>query len=79
MQPKFIGKKDRCAMQAYDALPQDLRSWLALACLRWSLNPALKIWKRADGNTSPIEALSQLHALEQAMLQCDKAIWYLKA
>ena len=72
-------KRTGCAMQAYDALPRDLRSWLSTACLPWSPNSALKIWKRAGGNSNPDQALSQLQAIEQAMLQRDSGVWSSKA
>ena len=62
-------------MQAYDALPRDLRVWLASACLPWSPESALKIWKRADGVRNPCAAISRLDAIERSMLDKDEKIW----
>ena len=62
-------------MQAYDALPPELRRWLSTACLPWSPASALKIWNRAGGPANPHDALSRLDAIERSMLQKDAAIW----
>jgi len=62
-------------MQAFDALPRDLRCWLASACLPWSPASALKIWSRANGGLNPDMAISRLNAIEQAMLRKDASIW----
>ena len=62
-------------MQAYDALPQQLRQWLAQACLPWSPTSALKIWNRTGGGSDPDAAIVRLNAVEQAMLQKDAKVW----
>nr|WP_254428945.1 DUF6525 family protein [Ruegeria arenilitoris] len=68
-------RRHRPAMQAYDTLPPQLRKWLANACLPWSPNSALKIWKAAGGAKAPADALARLNAIEQAMLLRDARIW----
>nr|WP_254440333.1 DUF6525 family protein [Ruegeria arenilitoris] len=68
-------RRQRPAMQAYDTLPPQLRKWLANACLPWSPNSALKIWKAAGGAKAPADALARLNAIEQAMLLRDARIW----
>lgn len=62
-------------MQVYDTLPPDLRLWLASACLPWSPESALKIWRRANGSQKPEAAISQLNAIERAMLARDARVW----
>lgn len=62
-------------MQAYDALPQGLRQWLASACLPWSPASALKIWDQAGGSANPMAAILRLDAIERSMLQQDALIW----
>lgn len=64
-------------MQAYDALPQQLRQWLAQACLPWSPSSALKIWNQIGGGRDPAAAIVRLNAVEQAMLQKDAKVWTL--
>ncbi|WP_371732019.1 DUF6525 family protein [Ruegeria sp. HKCCD4315] len=62
-------------MQAYDALPQELRQWLAQACLPWSPSSALKIWNKAGGGHDPLVAIGRLETVERAMLQRDAQVW----
>ncbi|WP_234416653.1 DUF6525 family protein [Ruegeria sp. Alg231-54] len=62
-------------MQAYDALPAELRLWLASACLPWSPASALRIWHKVGGAHDPDDAYSQLNAFEQSMLQRDGCVW----
>ncbi|KIC41201.1 hypothetical protein RA27_11255 [Ruegeria sp. ANG-R] len=62
-------------MQAYDALPQGLRHWLASACLPWSPASALKIWDQAGGAANPAAAILRLEAVERSMLRQDAVIW----
>lgn len=62
-------------MQAYDALPADLRRWLASACLPWSPASALRIWDKVGGEQDPGQAYSRLNAIEQSMLQQDATVW----
>lgn len=62
-------------MQAYDALPAELRWWLASACLPWSPASALRIWHKVGGAHNPDDACSRLNAIEQSMLQRDGRVW----
>ncbi|WP_247744064.1 DUF6525 family protein [Ruegeria sp. R14_0] len=62
-------------MQAYDALPAELRRWLASACLPWSPASALRIWDKVGGARDPDTAYSRLNAIEQSMLQRDAHVW----
>lgn len=68
-------RRQGSSMQAYDALPQELRMWLASACLPWSPGSARRIWDRAGGTRNPRAAVSRLNAIERAMMQRDDAIW----
>jgi len=59
-------------MQAYDALPPDLRAWVAQAALPWSPTSCLKLWRRAlaeEGCTD--RARARMDRAEQAMLAKD--------
>ena len=62
-------------MQVYDALPRELRFWLASACLPWSPASARRIWDKADGARNPVAAITRLDAIERAMMQRDAGIW----
>ncbi|WP_082029868.1 DUF6525 family protein [Ruegeria sp. ANG-S4] len=66
-------------MRAFDALPRDLRLWLASACLPWSPESALKVWSRAGGPRNPDAAILRLEEIERAMLQKDAHVWQAKA
>lgn len=60
-------------MQAYDALPQPLRRWLAHAALPWSPVSCKRIWERArKEGLSPDDALVRLVRAEQKTLARDK-------
>lgn len=65
-------------MRAYDALPSDLRHWLAGSVLPWSPASVRRVWLRvlrdAGGDTRAAQAA--LTALEQRRLRRDVArIW----
>jgi hypothetical protein len=65
-------------MQAYDALPADLRQWLADAVLPWSAESARRVWakalKSARGDRQAAQAA--LSALERKRLKRDVArVW----
>lgn len=66
-------------MRVFDALPRDLRAWLASACLPWSPESALKVWSRAGGPHNPAAAISRLDEIERAMLQKDAHVWTAQA
>lgn len=59
------------AMQAYDALPVELRRWLSTAALPWSPASAKGIWLKAGGARDPEAALARLAAVEAATLRKD--------
>ncbi len=54
-------------MQAYDALPRPLRSWLAQAALPWSPASAKRVWTRARAKGVSVEAT--LQSLTQAEMR----------
>ncbi|MGA0614745.1 DUF6525 family protein [Paracoccus sp. KR1-242] len=60
-------------MQRYDALPADLRHWLAGAVLSWSTRSALRHWRRAmaQAGNCPLAARSRLDAIEARHLARD--------
>ncbi|KAB7613898.1 hypothetical protein F9L33_11095 [Amylibacter sp. SFDW26] len=59
-------------MRSYDALPVELRRWLMDACLPWSPNSCLKIWRKARiAGASPSEVMTKLSKIERAMLARD--------
>ncbi len=58
-------------MQAYDALPAELRQWLRTAALPWSPASARGIWRKAGGAQNPEAALERLDAVEAATLRRD--------
>ncbi len=65
-------------MQAYDALPADLRHWLAGAVLPWSAVSVRRVWlkalKAAHGDRQAAQAA--LSGLERRRLERDVArIW----
>ncbi|WP_422054018.1 DUF6525 family protein [Shimia sp.] len=59
-------------MQAYDALPPELRQWLHTAALPWSPASARGIWRKAGGARDPKAALERLDAVEAATLKKDR-------
>ncbi|SEN78593.1 hypothetical protein SAMN04488003_1367 [Loktanella fryxellensis] len=65
-------------MRSYDALPADLRHWLAAAVLPWSAASVQKVWQRAlkacRGDRAA--ALARLSDVERRLLERDVArIW----
>ncbi|MGO4855409.1 DUF6525 family protein [Phaeovulum sp. W22_SRMD_FR3] len=65
-------------MRAYDALPADLRHWLAASVLLWSPASVRCIWSRAirDARGDAQAAQAAQAALEQRRLERDEArIW----
>jgi Family of unknown function (DUF6525) len=65
--------RSRCSMRAYDALPPALRRWLAGACLPWSPESALRIWRRARAETgSDAAAAARCAEVEAAMLARER-------
>ena len=66
-------KRHSDPMQAYDALPEPLRYWLAQAALPWSPLSAQRVWKRARANGCSIEeTLDKLAHVETMTLRKDK-------
>ena len=65
-------RRQGSAMQAYDALPPELRQWLSTAALPWSPASASGIWRKAGGARDPQAALARLNAVEQATLRRDR-------
>jgi len=60
-------------MQAYDALPGPLRSWLAQATLPWSPASAKRVWARARAKGESVEAtLQSLARAETKTLARDR-------
>jgi hypothetical protein len=60
-------------MQAYDALPQPLRQWLAGAVLPWSAKSCKRIWTKALRDGQDIDQIiSTLTRVEQKALNQDK-------
>jgi hypothetical protein len=60
-------------MCSYDALPAELRQWLAAAILPWSAASVQKVWQRAL-NTSRGDhnaALARLSDVERRLLERD--------
>ncbi len=60
-------------MAEYDALPRELRGWLANAQLPWSPKSVRKLWRKAllqnDGETR--QALRFLSACEARLIEKD--------
>ena len=71
-------KAHRDPMRAFDALPPDLRRWLASACLPWSAQSVARLWRRAlhDGKGDRAAALARMDAAQHRLLQRDAAkVW----
>jgi len=49
-------RRTRDPMDAYDALPGQLRNWLSQAALPWSPISAKRIWNRARAQGHSVEA-----------------------
>ena len=62
-------------MRAYDALPAELRQWLARAALPWSAQSVSRLWQRAlrDGNGDRKAAVARMEAAQQKLLHRDAA------
>ncbi|MGF1553789.1 MAG: DUF6525 family protein [Paracoccaceae bacterium] len=62
------------AMAVFDALPADLRRWLASASLPWSPRSVARAFAGALGRTGGDRpaALARLSAIEQRLLATDK-------
>ena len=60
-------------MAEYDALPRELRGWLADAQLPWSPHSVRKLWKKAlrEHNGETGEALNFLSACEARLIEKD--------
>jgi hypothetical protein len=59
-------------MAAFDALPPDLRDWVAHAALPWSPSSCLKLWCRALAEEGcPDRARARLDRAEAALLARD--------
>ena len=62
----------RDSMAEYDALPSELRSWIAEAAMPWSPRSCLKIWRRAKAEgASRDEIIARLTAVERVLLAKD--------
>jgi hypothetical protein len=65
-------------MNAFDALPVELRRWLASAVLPWSARSVARLWQRAlrDGNGDREAALARIEAAQHRLLHRDAAkVW----
>ena len=64
-------------MQAYDALPPELRAWVAQAALPWSARSVRAAYGKALAKSGdPSKALAKLDQLQQALLARDaKVVW----
>ena len=61
-------------MEAYDALPEALRHWLAQAAMPWSPHSVRRVWaKSLARGKSPDEPLSMLTELEHKNLSRESA------
>ena len=60
-------------MRAYDALPAELRAWVAHAARPWSPASCLRLWRRALAEEGcPARARARLDRAEAAMLARDR-------
>lgn len=67
-------RRARDPMRDYDALPPDLRRWLAEAALPWSPVSAARIWHRARAKGADTAAiLDRLSAAEARLLEREAA------
>lgn len=68
--PRRRGSTD--PMRAYDALPPELRSWVANAARPWSAASCLKLWRRALAEEGcPKRAIARLDGVEARLLARD--------
>ncbi|MDG3039994.1 DUF6525 family protein [Roseicyclus marinus] len=62
-------------MRAYDALPPELRDWIAHAARPWSPRSCLRLWRRALAEEGCTErARARLDRAEAAMLARDSGL-----
>lgn len=60
-------------MRAYDALPPELRAWIAQAALPWSPRSCARLWEKARrGGLGPEAALAVLSHAEARTLARDR-------
>jgi hypothetical protein len=59
-------------MREFDALPPELRRWLADALLPWSPRSARRIWRQGLKTGGIDEALRRLESAEVATLKRDR-------
>ena len=60
-------------MEAFDALPPELRTWLTKAALPWSPRSCAKIWTRAaQEGLAPADRIERLEACELRALERDE-------
>lgn len=63
----------RDPMQAFDALPPELRRWLANAALPWSPQSCRRIWLKAGASGASVaERLARLDRAERQTLARDQ-------
>lgn len=68
-------RRSRDPMRSYDALPAQLRQWLAQAASPWSSASARKIWNQVQSKgLNPDETLAVLDRVESKTLARDKRI-----
>ena len=62
-------------MRAFDALPPELRRWLASASLPWSARSVITLWQRAlrDARGDRAAAIARIEAAQQRLLKRDAA------
>jgi len=62
-------------MRAYDALPPDLRAWVADAARPWSPVSCLRLWRKLLAEEGcPARARSRLDRIEAATLARDRGM-----
>ena len=66
-------RRDVDPMAAFDALPPDLRAWMAEAALPWSPVSCLKLWRRALSEEGcPERARARLDRAQAVLLAKDR-------
>ncbi|MDP2580993.1 DUF6525 family protein [Shimia thalassica] len=66
------GRRSQNPMREFDALPPELRRWLAQAALPWSARSVRKIWRKGLQEGGVPAALARLSAAEVATLSKEK-------
>jgi len=62
-------------MRAYDALPPELRAWMAQAALPWSPASCLRLWRKLMAEEGCAQrVLGRLDRAERAMLEREGAL-----